>query len=57
MDGCASNEDINHLVLQWLSYVMVLPAFIIDHLHQFGLLRWSSKYHHSTMHLIWLSCV
>jgi len=68
--GCGMMEDAKHLFLScdffgklwygishWLSYHIVFPEHVPDHLYQFGTLGGFSKNNCSAFHLIWLSCV
>ena len=44
-------------ISHWLSYHIVFPEHVPDHLYQFGTLGGFSKNNCSAFHLIWLSCV
>ena len=68
--GCGMMEDAKHLFLScdffgklwydishWLSYNIVFPEHVSDHLYQFGTLGGFSKINCSAFHLIVILCV
>jgi len=68
--GGGTIEDAKHLFLfcdffgklwygisHWLGYNIVFPENVTGHLYQFGTFSGFSNSKHSTLNLIWLSCV